>query len=356
MLAGNPDIDLILGLNDSMALGAYNVINGKDQYKNVYVAASADGQKEALALIKKGGCEGRYISTGLNSPSLAAEEALKISVDVATGKTKPSRLPEGVLHQSRRHRLRQHRRVLRPQQRLLIQGRQPGHRRSPLGWPAVPGRCAAARNPTRTMHDNLNEQLAAQRSLHLPRPRAVLPHRQCQSRTSPARTRPTDLPQLPRPDSLPGMGDQHWRRRRHLGRPQRGRASEPPPAPALRQEPSNRPTNTPAPGCAGRAIGIPSTHRQRRSRPSTTGPPHRRSPVCAVTARPIVLFVGDDASSTQIAGSLLRRLVGNRVEIHTAGAQPPNPGGREDQMLVMMGLNPAYEERLSIARSPPQTG
>ena len=94
MLAGNPDIDLILGLNDSMALGAFNVINGKDQYKNVYVAASADGQKEALALIKKGGCEGRYISTGLNSPSLAAEEALKISVDVATGKTKPSDYPK----------------------------------------------------------------------------------------------------------------------------------------------------------------------------------------------------------------------------------------------------------------------
>jgi ribose transport system substrate-binding protein len=90
MLAGNPDIDLILGLNDSMALGAYNVVNGKQQYEDVYVAASADGQKEALALIKEGGCEGRYLSTGLNSPSLAAEEALKISVDVATGKTKPS--------------------------------------------------------------------------------------------------------------------------------------------------------------------------------------------------------------------------------------------------------------------------
>jgi ribose transport system substrate-binding protein len=94
MLAANPDTDLILGLNDSMALGAYNVINGKDKYKNVYVAASADGQKEALALIKSGGCDGRYISTGLNSPSLAAEEALKISVDVATGKTKPSSYPK----------------------------------------------------------------------------------------------------------------------------------------------------------------------------------------------------------------------------------------------------------------------
>jgi ribose transport system substrate-binding protein len=94
MLAGNPDVDLILGLNDSMALGGYNVINGKDQYKNVYVAASADGQKEALALIKQGGCEGRYISTGLNSPSLAAEQALKISVEVATGKKKPADYPK----------------------------------------------------------------------------------------------------------------------------------------------------------------------------------------------------------------------------------------------------------------------
>ena len=94
MLASNPDTDLILGLNDSMALGGYNVINGKEQYKSVYVAASADGQKEALALIKQGGCEGRYISTGLNSPSLAAEQALQISIDVATGKKKPADYPK----------------------------------------------------------------------------------------------------------------------------------------------------------------------------------------------------------------------------------------------------------------------
>ena len=93
MLAANPDTDLVLGLNDSMTLGAYNVINGKPQYKNVYVAASADGQKEALALIKEGGCTGRYISTGLNSPSLAAEQALSIAVDIATGAKKPSDFP-----------------------------------------------------------------------------------------------------------------------------------------------------------------------------------------------------------------------------------------------------------------------
>ena len=90
MLAANPDTDLVLGLNDSMVLGAYNVINGQDKYKNVYVAASADGQKEGEALIKQGGCTGKYISTGLNSPSLAAEQALQIAVDIATGKSKPS--------------------------------------------------------------------------------------------------------------------------------------------------------------------------------------------------------------------------------------------------------------------------
>ena len=93
MLAANPDVDLVLGLNDSMALGAYNVIKDKAQYKNVYVAASADGQKEALALIKEGGCDGKYISTGLNSPSLATEKALSIAVDIATGVKKPADYP-----------------------------------------------------------------------------------------------------------------------------------------------------------------------------------------------------------------------------------------------------------------------
>jgi ribose transport system substrate-binding protein len=94
MLAAHPDIDLIMGLNDSMALGAYNVIKNKPAYDNVYVAAAADGQKEGLALIKEGGCKSRYISTGLNSPSLAAEDALKIAIEIATGAKKPSDFPK----------------------------------------------------------------------------------------------------------------------------------------------------------------------------------------------------------------------------------------------------------------------
>jgi ribose transport system substrate-binding protein len=94
MLAAHPDVDLVIGLNDSMALGAYNVLEARPAYQDILVAAAADGQKEALALIKSGGCEGRYVSTGLNSPDLAADEALKIAVDIATGATKPADYPE----------------------------------------------------------------------------------------------------------------------------------------------------------------------------------------------------------------------------------------------------------------------
>jgi len=94
MLAAHPDVDLVMGLNDSMTLGAYNVIKNKPAYDKVYVAAAADGQKEGLALIKEGGCKSRYISTGLNSPSLAAEDALKIAVEIATGAKKPSDFPK----------------------------------------------------------------------------------------------------------------------------------------------------------------------------------------------------------------------------------------------------------------------
>ena len=63
--------------------------------------------------------------------------------------------------------------------------------------------------------------------------------------------------------------------------------------------------------------------------------------------RPQVLFVGDDASSPEIAASLLRQEVGDQVGVGTARTQPADPGGRSDEMLVAMGLNPADERRLS---------
>jgi len=85
MLAANPDVDLILGLNDSMALGALTVLDDQGN-KSTMIAAAADGQRQALELISKEGCMGRYISTGLNSPALATNRAFEIAIAVATGK------------------------------------------------------------------------------------------------------------------------------------------------------------------------------------------------------------------------------------------------------------------------------
>jgi ribose transport system substrate-binding protein len=89
MLAAHPDTDLVLGLNDSMALGALSVLRNQGN-KTVLVAAAADGQKEALAEISSGGCSGQYVSTGLNSPSLAAAQVFDIAVGVATGQMSPA--------------------------------------------------------------------------------------------------------------------------------------------------------------------------------------------------------------------------------------------------------------------------
>ena len=70
-------------------------------------------------------------------------------------------------------------------------------------------------------------------------------------------------------------------------------------------------------------------------------------PSLTVPTRPRVLFVGHDSSSPQIAASLLRRLAEDRVTVATAGTKPADPGGRSDEMLVAMGLDPAEEQRLS---------
>lgn len=63
--------------------------------------------------------------------------------------------------------------------------------------------------------------------------------------------------------------------------------------------------------------------------------------------RPRVLFVGHDAGSPQIAASVLRQVAGDAVVVGTSGTQPADPGGRADEMLVAMGLDPADERPLS---------
>lgn len=88
LLAAHPDVDLILGLNDSMTLGALQVLKNTGN-THTLVAASADGQKQALEQIMKG-CTAQYVSTGLNSPSIATTRAFAIATSLATGKTKAS--------------------------------------------------------------------------------------------------------------------------------------------------------------------------------------------------------------------------------------------------------------------------
>jgi hypothetical protein len=63
-------------------------------------------------------------------------------------------------------------------------------------------------------------------------------------------------------------------------------------------------------------------------------------------ARPRVLFVGREASSPEIAASLLRAAVGDQVEVDTADTEGIDPTGRSSEMLVAMGLDPAEEHRL----------
>jgi ribose transport system substrate-binding protein len=87
LLAAHPDTQAIFAYNDSMGLGAMQTLKAKGN-KNVLVSA-VDGQKEALALINEG-CESQYVSTGLNSPDLAAEGAFTAAVQVATGEKKES--------------------------------------------------------------------------------------------------------------------------------------------------------------------------------------------------------------------------------------------------------------------------
>lgn len=90
-LQAHPDANVILGENDSMVLGAIKALEAAGK-KDVLVLAAADGQKEALALIK----EGKYGATGLNDPDLVARTAVDIGVKALKGEL-PAEYPKLVL-------------------------------------------------------------------------------------------------------------------------------------------------------------------------------------------------------------------------------------------------------------------
>lgn len=75
-----------------MALGALKTLKTKNN--KTVLLSGVDGQKEALAAIKDGGCSGQYVSTGLNSPLIAAKDAVEIAVKVATGSAQPASFPK----------------------------------------------------------------------------------------------------------------------------------------------------------------------------------------------------------------------------------------------------------------------
>lgn len=84
LLTAHPDVNVVLGENDSMVLGALRALKAAGK-TNVLVLAAADGQKEALKLIK----EGKYGATGLNNPAVVARTAVDIGLRSLDGKLGP---------------------------------------------------------------------------------------------------------------------------------------------------------------------------------------------------------------------------------------------------------------------------
>ena len=85
LLTAHPDLNVVLGENDSMVLGARRVLEDAHRLEGVVLVAVADGQKEALELIKKG----EYGATGLNDPVLIARTAVEIGVKALQGTLDP---------------------------------------------------------------------------------------------------------------------------------------------------------------------------------------------------------------------------------------------------------------------------
>ncbi len=82
LLTANPDVNVVLGENDSMVLGAQKALEQANKSGDVLFLAAADGQKEALQAIK----DGKYGATGLNDPALVAATAVDLAKKALDGK------------------------------------------------------------------------------------------------------------------------------------------------------------------------------------------------------------------------------------------------------------------------------
>ena len=81
MLVANPDINVVRGENDSMVHGAKKALEQAGRLDGVMLLDAADGQKEALEMIKEGG----YGATGLNDPALVASTAVDLAKKAIDG-------------------------------------------------------------------------------------------------------------------------------------------------------------------------------------------------------------------------------------------------------------------------------
>lgn len=78
MITAHPDVNVLLSENDDMAMGGMNAIENNGLTDQITIAAAADGQKEAYALIK----EGKYGATGENNPVKIATTAMEIAYEI----------------------------------------------------------------------------------------------------------------------------------------------------------------------------------------------------------------------------------------------------------------------------------
>jgi ribose transport system substrate-binding protein len=88
LLQAHPDANLIVGENDSMVLGAAQAAKAAG-LTDILLTAAADGQREALEMIK----DGTYGATGLNDPDLVGRTAFDIGYKAFKGEL-PADLPK----------------------------------------------------------------------------------------------------------------------------------------------------------------------------------------------------------------------------------------------------------------------
>ncbi len=89
LLTAHSDINVVVGENDSMVLGARRALEQHHRLDGVTLVAAADGQKEAIKLIE----DGQYGATGRNDPVVIVDTAIDVGMKAVHG-TLPADFPK----------------------------------------------------------------------------------------------------------------------------------------------------------------------------------------------------------------------------------------------------------------------